>query len=262
MSTPNPIKITEPNQSVSRWKDLYNIAATATVIMILLIPLQIVIYMLWPTPESALEIFTLLQSNKLAGLLSLELTYIISNALAIPLYLAFYVALRRVNPSLMAAATAAGLIAVAVVLTARPAFDLLFLSDQYAAAATEAQRAMLLAAGQSKIALQFGTAQNVHYVLGAIALLIVSIVQLRSDVFSKTTAAAGIFANALAFGLYVPVIGVYISILSVFPFLTFWLILCARTFFRLGRPHRLANTQAEPPADQHSSQGDLEGAKP
>ena len=51
MSTPNPIKITEPNQPASRWKDLYNIAAAATVIMILLIPLQIVIYMLWPTPQ-------------------------------------------------------------------------------------------------------------------------------------------------------------------------------------------------------------------
>jgi len=240
MSNPNPIpnQISEPNLPESRWVDLYKIAGVVTLIMILLIPIQIIIYMLWPTPETALESFTLLQQNKLAGLLSLELTYIISNALAIPLYLAFYTALRRVNPSLMAIATAAGLLAVAVVLTARPAFDLLFLSDQYAAATTDAQRAMLLAAGQAKIALNYGTAQHVHYVLGALALLIISVVMLHSTVFSKTTATLGILANVLAFGLYVPKIGVYVSILSVFPFLTLWLVLCARTFFQLGRRKR------------------------
>ena len=109
---------------------------------------------------------------------------------------------------------------------------------------------------------QFGTAQNVHYVLGAIALLIVSIVQLRSVVFSKTTAVAGIIANVLAFGLYVPGIGVYISILSVFPFLTLWLVLCARTFLQLGRHHRLAQSQPDLNTHQYTHPGDLEGAKP
>lgn len=260
MSHPTPNQIAEQNISNSRWVDLYKIAGVATLIMILLIPLQIIIYMLWPTPETALESFTLLQQNKLAGLLSLELTYIISNALAIPLYLALYVALRRVNPSLMAVATAAGLIAVAVVLTARPAFDLLFLSDQYAAATTDAQRAMLLAAGQAKIALNFGTAQHVHYVLGALALLIISVVMLRSTVFSKTTATLGILANVLAFGLYVPNIGVYISILSVFPFLTLWLLLCARTFFQLGRRNKETQHQNQLAPQEYTYQQDPGGA--
>jgi hypothetical protein len=137
---------------------------------------------------------------------------------------------------------------------------LLFLSEQYAAAPTEAQRAMILAAGQAKIALQFGTAQNVHYVLGAIALLIISVVQLRSDIFSKTTATMGIIANLLAFGLYVPNIGVYISILSVFPFLTIWLILCARTFFQLGRRNRKTHPQEQLPAQEYTYQQDPGGA--
>lgn len=260
MSHPTPNQIAEQNISNSRWVDLYKIAGVATLIMILLIPLQIIIYMLWPTPETALESFTLLQQNKLAGLLSLELTYIISNALAIPLYLALYVALRRVNPSLMAVATAAGLIAVAVVLTARPAFDLLFLSDQYAAATTDAQRAMLQAAGQAKIALNFGTAQHVHYVLGALALLIISVVMLRSTVFSKTTATLGILANVLAFGLYVPNLGVYISILSVFPFLTLWLLLCARTFFQLGRRNKETQHQNQLAPQEYTYQQDPGGA--
>ena len=262
MSNQNPIpnQIGEQNIPKSRWVDLYKIAGVATMIMILLIPIQIIIYMLWPTPETALESFTLLQQNKLAGLLSLELTYIISNALAIPLYLAFYVALRRVNPSLMAVAATAGLIAVAVVLTARPAFDLLFLSNQYAAATTDPQRAMLLAAEQAKIALNFGTAQNVHYVLGALALLIISVVMMRSTVFSKLTATLGILANVLAFGLYVPNIGVYISILSVFPFLTLWLLLCARTFFQLGQTNRETQHQDQLAPPETTYQQDPGGA--
>jgi hypothetical protein len=229
--------------------------------MVLLIPFQIVIYSRWPTPETALESFRLLQDNKLAGLLSLELTYIISNILSIPVYLAFYTALKRVNRTLMGIATAAGLIAIVLALTARPTFDLLFLSDQYAAAATEAQRQMLLAAGQAKIALQFGTAQHVHYVLGGLALLVISIVMLRSAVFSKATAAMGIFANVLTFGLYVPGIGIYLSILSVFPFFTIWLILCARTFLQLGYHHRQVQPQEQPPSHQYPYPGDPEGAQ-
>lgn len=261
MSQTNPNQFPVTDESASPWADLYKIAGVATLIMILLIPIQIVIYSVWPTPETALESFTLLQGNKLAGLLSLELTYIISNILSIPVYLAFYVALRRFNQSLMAVATAAGLIAIPLVFTARPTFDLLFLSDQYAAATTEAQRAVLLAAGQAKIALQFGTAQNVHYVLGGLALLLISTVMLRSPVFSKVTAAMGILANVLTFGLYVPEIGIYLSILSVFPFLTIWLILCARTFLQLGYRHiqvqseeRLSSHQSTYPADPEGAQ--------
>ena len=238
MSPKKPNQVAEPKYPLSRWVDLYKIAGVAILMMVLLIPIQIVIFNHWATPETALESFMLFQENKLLGLLSLELTYIISNVLAIPLYLAFYVALRRVNETLITIATATGLIAIATVLTARPAFDLLFLSDQYAAATTDAQRAMLLAAGQAKIALNFGTAQIVHYVLGALALLIISVVMLRSTVFNKTTAAVGIIANVLAFGLYISTIGIYLSILSVFPFLTLWLLLSARTFFQLGRLDR------------------------
>ena len=138
----------------------------------------------------------------------------------------------------MAIATVMGLIAIAIVFAARPTFDMLYLSDQYAAETTETQRAILLATGEPKLALVYGTAQQVHYVLGSVALLLVSTVMLRSDIFSKATAYVGIVANVLAFGLYVPTIGVYLSIFSVFPFMTLWLILIARRFLQLGSINR------------------------
>ena len=49
----------------------------------------------------------------------------------------------------------------------------------------------------------------------------------------KSTAYMGILANVIALGLYVPKIGVYISIFSVV-FLWIWYILIARRLFQLG----------------------------
>lgn len=218
----------------SRWTALFTIAGVSALLAVTLIPLQIIVYAIWGIPETAIESFTHFQTNKLIGLLVLELLYLVSNILSVPIYLAFYVALRRENESVMAIATVLGLIAIAVVFAARPTFDMLYLSEQYAAATTEAQRAILLAAGEAKLALVYGTAQQAHYILGSVALLLVSIVVLHSEVFSRTTAYVGIIANVLVFGLYVPTIGVYLSIFSVFPFLTLWLILIGRRFLQLG----------------------------
>ncbi len=221
--------------SDSQWRDLYKIAGVSALIMVALIPLQIIVYILWQTPETAIESFKLFQVNKLYGLLALELPYLVSNGLSIPLFLALFVALNRANRSVIAIATVLGLISIAIVFAARPTFDLLYLSDQYTAAATEVQRTILLAAGEAKLALIYGTSQQAHYVLGSVALLLISIVMLRSDTFNKATAITGIIANTLVFGIYVPTIGVYLSIISVFPFLTLWLILTARQFLQLAR---------------------------
>jgi hypothetical protein len=228
-------QVTDAETADSHWHWLYKIGGAAAVIMVVFIPIQIIVYIFWPIPETAIDSFTLFQNNKLIGLLSLELTYIVSNVLAIPLYLALYIALKRASESFMAIATALGLVAIPAIFAARPIFEMLYLSEQYAAATTDAQRSIFLAAGQAKLALIYGTAQNVHYVLGTIALLIISVVMLRSNVFSKATAYMGIIANVLAFGLYVPKIGIILSVISVLPFLTIWFILVARRLFQLGR---------------------------
>jgi hypothetical protein len=218
----------------ANWSTLYVIAGVAALLAVALIPLQIIVYAVWGIPETAIECFTLFQVSKLIGLLVLELPYLISNILSIPIFLALYVALRYGNESFMAMATAMGLISIAIVFSARPTFDMLYLSNQYWVATTEAQRAILLAAGEAKLALVEGTAQQAHYFLGSLSYLLVSIVMLRSEVFSKLTAYLGIFANVLVFGLYLPTIGIYLSILSVFPFLALWVILIGRRFLQLG----------------------------
>lgn len=218
----------------SRWHGLYRIGGAAAVIMVVYIPIPIVLFIASPPPETVLEFFALFQSNKLLGLVGMDLLYLLANVLAIPMYLAFYVALRRVSESAMLVATTVGLIAVAALFAARPAFEMLILSDQYAVATTEAERAVLLAAGEAMLAIFHGTAFQLHYVLGSISLLMIAVVMLRSDIFSKPTAYVGIVASLTGLGLYVPKIGVAISILSVVG-LWVWYILIARRFFQLGK---------------------------
>jgi hypothetical protein len=216
----------------SGWRTLYSIAGVAAVISVVIVPLSMAAYFLWPPfPD---DILAVIQEDRLAGLMSLDLMYLVSNLVAIPLFPALYVALRRVNQGLAAMALVMGLVGLVCLIPARPILEVAAISDQYAAATTDAQRAIYLAAAEALLPLFEGTAHNVHYVLGSASLLISSFLMLRSGVFARWTAYVGIAANTVVFGLYVPIIGVYLSLLSVVGYLI-WNILLARSFFRLGR---------------------------
>ena len=93
---------------------------------------------------------------------------------------------------------------------------------------------MYLAAGEAMLATYTGTAFHLSYILGSIVLIIIPVVMLQSGLFSRRTAYLGLLANIIALGLYVPVVGIYISIFSVL-FLAAFYLLAARRFFQLGR---------------------------
>jgi hypothetical protein len=120
---------------------------------------------------------------------------------------------------------------------------MLSLSGQYAAATTEAQRSALLSEGQAVLAAKSPNAlgQNVAFCFFHTAGLIVSVVMLHSEIFSKTTAYLGILFNG--FGLGFP-IGMALApgnvavagtawIVAVI-FWVLWYIGIARTFHRLS----------------------------
>ncbi len=201
-----------------------------------IIPVSIIAFFIWPLfPGPAIDMFTLIQKDRLAGLMSLDFLYLAANFFAIPIFLALYVTLKRSSQSFSAIALALGFIGLVSLIPARPISEMFSLSDQYAAATTDAQRTQILAAGEAILALFHGTAFQTHYILGSASFLISSVVMLRSNIFGKATAYVGIITNVLVFGLFVPVIGTFLSLLSVFPFLTIWFILIARRLFQLGR---------------------------
>jgi hypothetical protein len=169
-----------------------------------IIPIQLIIFIVGGQPKTALGWFDLFRDNELAGLLAFEILFVVNAALGIATTLALYVALRRVSESLMAIATALGLVEAVAFIVARPALEMLYLSNQYADASTDAQRAALLAAGEALLATFHGTAFHVGINLFSIYYLIVSIVMLRSNIFGRATAYTGIVAAILNWGLYVP----------------------------------------------------------
>ncbi|MBI3738163.1 MAG: DUF4386 family protein [Chloroflexi bacterium] len=164
-----------------------------------------------------------------------DLLLIVNNILLILIYLALYAALKQANKSLMTIGLAFSLIGIAAYFPSNTAFEMLSLSNQYAAATTEAQRTILLAAGQSMLAIYSGTAFDVYYVLNAIALLIFSMVMLQSNIFSRANAYLGIAAGIL---MIIPstagTVGIYFSLVSLVPWFI-WLILFARRLFQLDR---------------------------
>lgn len=225
--------LTHDNRS-TKWNGLYVIGGLAALFGVALVPLQLVVFMTWPPPSTAVEWFALFQSSKVGGLLAFEFLFVVNAVLGIATTLALYVALKQSSESWMVLALAAGLLEAVAFVVARPALEMLFLSDQYAAATTEAQRMLFLAAGETLWATFHGTAFHVGYNLFSIYFLIVPLVMLKTTLFSKTTAYLGILAALLNWGLYVPGIGLVLSMLSVFP-LAVWNILIARRLLQLGR---------------------------
>jgi hypothetical protein len=193
---------------------------------------QIVAFAMGPLPTTVNGWFTLVQNNRLLGLLDLDLVYVVDQVLLLPIFLALYVVLRRASQSYMAIATILGFVAATVYFATNQAFSMLYLSSQYASATTDAQRSLFLAAGQATLAVSQGSGWYVFNVLGSVAPLIVSVVMLRSNIFSKATAYAGILGSVIGLAFFVSTIGVYLLLISAVILLV-WFILIARRLLQL-----------------------------
>ncbi|MBZ0289565.1 MAG: DUF4386 domain-containing protein [Anaerolineae bacterium] len=196
-------------------------------------------------PSTANDWFTLLQDNSLLGLALLGLCDIVNYALVGLIILALCAALEHVNKSWTSVARTIGLMGIAVYFASNQAFSLLSLSSQYAAAGTDAQRSILLSAGEALLAIHNpgrvyqGTGIYIGLFLVTMAELMISVVMLRSGLFSRTTAYLGILGHTLVLGYFITV--------AVAPNLTFvphtaaaipiliWNLLIARRLFQLAR---------------------------
>ena len=190
-------------------------------------------------PAQAADWFALLQRDKFVGLALFEAFDLIEYAMVGLIFLALYTALRHIKPGATLTATTCGLVGIAVYFASNQAFAMLSLSEKYAAAATEAQRAVFLAAGEALLALQQGTGIYLSLFLVLLAGLIISVVMLKSQIFSNAAAVAGILANG--FGLaYYPVLIfapglVALPFVLSAPFRMVWYFLIAVQLFKLGR---------------------------
>ena len=197
-----------------------------------------------PPPSTVIDYFTLLQHNRFLGLIDLGLFDIAALALLILMFLAVCIALRRVSASFMAIAMILSLTGIAVYLATETAFSMLSLSNQYAAATTDAQRALFEAAGQAMLAEQVGAGTGTYmaFFLLSIAGLIIAMAMLRSALFSKVTAAVGILANGFLLVYYIGLAFMSIPLAIGVPIYwtsglisLIWFILIGLRLFQLGK---------------------------
>jgi hypothetical protein len=249
-------QVTNAETSDSEWKSLYRVGGMAALIAGVLfrrnLAAEIELLSQHTPPVTVGNWFALLQSNRLLGLAFLNIFDIVDYALVGLMFLALYAVLRQANRSYMAIATTLAFVGIAVYLASNTAFSMLSLSDQYAAATTDAQRIMLLAAGQAMLAISRfsnpgahpGAGGYVSLLLIAVAGMITSVVMLRSDVFNRATAYVGILASAfdLAYCIvfaFVPAVDSVLLAVCFIPaaglLLMIWHILIGRRLYQLGR---------------------------
>jgi hypothetical protein len=231
------IQATQEEIEVSSWKSFYKVGGIAALVVVAIALIQAPIFILFPQPATVVGHFAQFQANKLLGLVDLDFILVLAEACMVPVLFALYGALRRFNPPLLTIALILGLGGIAFFLAVNPSFSMLYLSDQYAAAATDVQRAAFLSAGEALLANYNGTAFSLYFILSGAAYLISAAVMLRSGIFSKLTAFLGMAVGVLLLVPPLPflgLIGLLPSYIVILPSML-WEILVAIQLFRLGR---------------------------
>jgi hypothetical protein len=231
----------------ARWRTLYYAGAVAPLIALFFYLIEFsILFVGEPYPTTIEGWYTLVQRSKLLSLWYLNALDILSFALLGIMFLALHMALRRFRPSWMLIALYLALLGVAVFIVPR-AFhlSLLPLSDLHAAATTDAQKAIYLAAGEALSQVSTATPQTLGFLFMAVAGLIISIVSLRSQAlgeqvpFSKAAGYVGIagFVAALAnFGSRLLAPNVAETLMPMNGLLWFaWWILASASLFKLAR---------------------------
>lgn len=200
--------------------------AFAALTIVLIIPVQIVIFSLYPPPDTVEGFFAVFAQSKWLGLLSLDLLYYLNNALLSLVYLALFVALRKVNYSAMLIALMLGLIGIAVYYSSSVGFEMLALSKDFQQSNSAETSQQILAAGRAILARYKGSAFDVYYVLNAVALIIISLVMFRPNRFGRAAAVWGLIAGIF---MIIPstagTIGLIFSLISLVPWAVFSVII-------------------------------------
>ena len=216
------------------WKSLYRVAGAGALIALGFYLSQIFILIFGePYPTTTEEWFKLFSRSKLLGLFYLNALDMASITLFSLMFLALYVALRRVSQSAMAIAGLLASIGTAVFITSRSVtFSMIPLSERYTSASSDAQRAQILLVGDAVGAQLIATPRTTGF-------LLISVVMLRTQLFNNAAAYIGIMASTLIFALNLSVvfapaisdplmgIGMLIWIL--------WLVLVSVRLLQIGR---------------------------
>lgn len=150
-------------------------------------------------PETVDQTFSLLQDNKLTGLLRLDILTVFVIPFYYLLFYSLYVALKSTDQTISTISMILTFAGVTLFLATPSVFSYLYLSDKFAVATSDFQKNQLLAAGESILAsdMWHGTGAKIGGLLLQTGALLLSILMLRSNVFNRSTAITGIATHGL-----------------------------------------------------------------
>lgn len=193
----------------TRWKILYIVGGISAILVAVLLLAEIIVFTIWPQPDTASGYFEMFQDNRFIGLIDFYLLEFLSYILFIPIFLGICIALRKLNKGLILLAMILAATGIAIFLSTNNPFTLLSLNNQYTAATMETQKEIYLTAGQAIIN---NTGQrtfggfNTGFFLVSISGLIISVIMLRSRIFGKSIAYLGILTYAVSSFDYIRVV--------------------------------------------------------
>ncbi|MBN1428013.1 MAG: hypothetical protein JXB07_06480 [Anaerolineae bacterium] len=225
------------------WRSLYKIAGMVAIVEVVYsLVTMVLMFTIGGQPQSVQEGFTMLQENRLAGLLRLDvLTVFVYMPLMYLLFLGLYKALKKTQPFAATIAALLGCAGITLFLATPSVFSWLTLSDKFVAATSDTQKTLFLAAGEAILAsdMWHGTGASVGSLLLQTSALMISIAMLRSSDFGKFTAWVGVVTHGLDLahilvGFVLPAGGLALMMVAG-PLYLVWFPLLARDFFRLAR---------------------------
>jgi len=234
----------------AKWKAIYKAGAVAAILTVLVAVAEIGITFLpgggreTTNARTVIDWFRLYQTSPFMGMRNLGLLNFFLVGLSILFNYALYGAHRKVERPLAGLALIISIIGMAVFFATNRAFPMLALSNQYAAAASDTQRALLLAAGQAMLAVGESHTPGTFlaFFISEIAGILMSVVMLRGKIFSQASGMVGIlaFGSLLIFEICSSFIPALFQAAMIFALgggilSMVWYILVARKLFQLSR---------------------------
>ncbi len=240
---------TDTQKFEANWKSIYRLGAVAALLSVLFAVLEILITFIPGGERVSPELLTVpiwferLQTNPLLELRNLGLVNIFLTTFGLLLSFALFAAQRKVNPGWAGLALVISAIGGAVFFATNRCFSMLALSNRYAAA-TETQRAALVAAGEAMLAVGESHTPGTFlaFSLGLVASLLMAWVMLRGEVFSRAAAYVGLvaFGFLLVFEILSDFVPALFEAAMIFAMIggiasMVWYIMVARRLFQLAK---------------------------
>lgn len=237
----------------SNWKSLYKIAGVAALVALSANLLDVILGfgetdIIVYGSKTAIDWFALFQENWFKGIYTLGFLNIVYMACMIPVYFAIFAAHRRTKGIYAALAMIVSFIGMAIYISNNAAIPMYVLSGKYAAAGSDAQRALFAAAGEAVLAYgeDFTPGSFIGLIFGGIAAIAISFVMLSGGIFGKATAWIGIIGFT-----FLSVFTIWATFVPVLYYVAFyffgmiggllaltWFVLVSLKFFKLGRSEK------------------------